>query len=272
MRAIVILFAMLLSACSAQQGRYQMADDQAPERLPEQVHTDDAQPRYEPYSLAGNKDYTLNGQRYEILREPHGYQEAGIASWYGQKFHGHKTSNGEVYDMYSMSAAHKTLPLPSYVEVTNQNNGKKAIVRVNDRGPFHNERLIDLSYAAAKKLGVLQTGTAPVALRLISPEKPAQDEWHSARHHAYYVQLLALSDGLKANQNAEQLAKAHGLPTHIARRDQVYRVRFGPFYDRGQAQQAMQVAKQHQLPGAFIVTEALVNEDTSVTSAKTNNQ
>ncbi|MGZ7319318.1 septal ring lytic transglycosylase RlpA family protein, partial [Streptococcus pyogenes] len=92
-----------------------------------------------------------------------------------------------------MSAAHKTLPLPSYVEVTNQNNGKKAIVRVNDRGPFHNERLIDLSYAAAKKLGVLQTGTAPVALRLISPKKPAQDEWHSARHHAYYVQLLALS-------------------------------------------------------------------------------
>ncbi|OOE54980.1 septal ring lytic transglycosylase RlpA family protein [Salinivibrio kushneri] len=273
MRAIIVSSAIvLLSACSSQQGRYDMHSDKAPETVPPVIHAENAQPRYEPYSLAGNKDYTLKGQRYQILRDPKGYQEAGIASWYGEKFHGHRTSNGEVYDMYSMSAAHKTLPLPSYVEVTNQNNGKKAIVRVNDRGPFHNQRLIDLSYAAAKKLDVLKTGTAPVSLRLLSPSKPADDEWHSARHHAYYVQLAALSDGLKANQKAEQLAKAHGLPTHIARRDTVYRVRFGPFYDRDQAQQAMRTAKQHQLPGAFIVTEALVNGDTPVTGAKTNNQ
>jgi rare lipoprotein A len=273
MRAIlVVITSLLFSACSNQQGRYDMHNDKAPDRVPQTIHVEDAHPKYEPYSLAGNKDYTLNGQSYQILRKPKGYQEAGIASWYGEKFHGHRTSNGEVYDMYSMSAAHKTLPLPSYVEVTNQNNGKKAVVRVNDRGPFHNQRVIDLSYAAAKKLDVLKTGTAPVSLRLISPEKPKADEWHSARHHAYYVQLAALSDGLKANQTAEQLAKSHGLPTHIARRDQVYRVRFGPFYDRGQAQQAMRTAKQHQLPGAFIVTEALVSTDSSVTSAKTDNQ
>ena len=127
------------------------------------------EPRAEPASRYGNRSpYTVLGKSYRVLPSAEGYSERGIASWYGQKFHGRQTSSREVYDMCSFSAAHKTLPLPSYVRVTNLDNGRSAVVRVNDRGPFHAGRIIDLSYAAAVKLGVDRTGTARVEVRALT--------------------------------------------------------------------------------------------------------
>ncbi len=126
-------------------------------------------PRAEPTSRYGNRSpYTVLGKSYRVLERADGYVERGVASWYGQKFHGRQTSSREIYDMCSYSAAHKTLPLPSYVRVTNLDNGRSAIVRVNDRGPFHAGRIIDLSYAAAVKLGVDRTGTARVEVQAIT--------------------------------------------------------------------------------------------------------
>ncbi|HWQ94561.1 MAG TPA: septal ring lytic transglycosylase RlpA family protein, partial [Gammaproteobacteria bacterium] len=128
------------------------------------------EPQMEPYSKYGNPPYyEVNGRLYHTLSSSAGYVERGIASWYGTKFHGRRTSSGEPYDLHGVTAAHKTLPLPSYVLVTNLSNGRNLVVRVNDRGPFHEERIIDLSYAAAGKLGVLPTGTALVEVRAIQP-------------------------------------------------------------------------------------------------------
>ncbi|MGO4551167.1 septal ring lytic transglycosylase RlpA family protein [Lysobacter sp. 2RAF19] len=122
----------------------------------------------EPRSRYGNRDYAVLGKQYHVLDDPSGYVERGTASFYGQKFHGRRTSSLEVYDMYAFSAAHKTLPLPSFARVTNLANGKSVIVRVNDRGPFHDGRVIDLSYAAAVKLGVYPAGTANVEVRALT--------------------------------------------------------------------------------------------------------
>ena len=130
----------------------------------------DAVPRVEPRSRSGNMEaYTVRGRRYFTKDDSKGYVERGIASWYGPGFHGRKTSNGEPYDMNAMTAAHKTLPLPTYARVTNLQNGKAAVVRINDRGPFHGPRVIDLSRAAATKLGVIGTGTAEVEVRALDP-------------------------------------------------------------------------------------------------------
>ncbi|HBQ01515.1 MAG TPA: septal ring lytic transglycosylase RlpA, partial [Gammaproteobacteria bacterium] len=118
--------------------------------------------------MAGNRSpYTVLGKTYTVLPTERGYSERGVASWYGEKFHGHKTSNGEVFDMYMASAAHKSLPIPSFLRVTNLDNNRSLIVRVNDRGPFHGDRIVDLSYAAAMKLGYAERGTARVHLESI---------------------------------------------------------------------------------------------------------
>jgi len=157
---------LLLSACQAP-SRYSQATDSAPDFVYPEPPMEDAEPKYEPYREQNSLPYEVLGKYYRPLKTGKGYTAMGKASWYGQKFHGHLTSNGEVYDMFGMTAAHKTLPLPSYVRVTNLENQQQAIVRVNDRGPFHSERIIDLSYAAAKKLGFYQHGTTRVKLEVI---------------------------------------------------------------------------------------------------------
>ena len=130
----------------------------------------DAVPKAELVTRAGNKNpYSVFGKTYHLLPAGSAYREEGTASWYGTKFHGRKTANGETYDMYGMTAAHKTLPIPSYVKVTNLANQRSVIVRVNDRGPFHGDRIIDLSYAAAKKLAYAGPGTARVQVEAIDP-------------------------------------------------------------------------------------------------------
>jgi len=165
----VLAIALLLSACGSRGPRYYQ-DDGPHARVPADIdRIPDAVPRAEPLSASGNNPYVVFGHRYVPLATADGYRARGTASWYGRKFHGRRTSNGEHYDMYAMSAAHKTLPLPSYVKVRNLDNGREVIVRVNDRGPFLHNRLIDLSYAAANRLGVVKTGTARVEVTAVGP-------------------------------------------------------------------------------------------------------
>jgi rare lipoprotein A len=137
--------------------------DYGPDAIVDVSHVRDAIPKVEPLSRGGNRSsYEVLGKTYSVMRDSKGYKETGGASWYGKKFHGYLTANGEKYDMYGMSAAHKSLPIPTYVSVRNLANNKSVIVRVNDRGPFHKGRVIDLSYAAASKLDMLDNGTAQV--------------------------------------------------------------------------------------------------------------
>ena len=133
-------------------------------------HIPDAVPRVEPRTRAGNANpYTVRGKIYQLIDNPEGFEEEGIASWYGTKFHNRRTANGEIYNMYGMTAAHTRLPIPSYVRVTNLANNRSVIVRVNDRGPFHGGRVIDLTYSAAKKLDFVDQGTAKVRVEYINP-------------------------------------------------------------------------------------------------------
>lgn len=176
-RTLLIIMAVTLTACvgptSPQKtgsGRYEMADDSP---LLEPIDLSVVKPVIPvpvTRTLAGNKSpYTVNGRTYHVMSTEAGYQETGMASWYGRKFHGHLTSNGEIYDMFSLSAAHKTLPIPSFLEVTNLDNNRSVIVRVNDRGPFHDDRVVDLSYAAAAYLNYADKGTARVRVKALVP-------------------------------------------------------------------------------------------------------
>ena len=144
--------------------------DTVPDYVPDVDAIPEPEVRAEPRSRAGNKSYSVLGKRYHVLDSAHGYAEEGLASYYGKKFHGRRTSNQEVYDMYAFTAAHKSLPLPSFARVTNLDNGRSVVVRVNDRGPFHAGRVIDLSYAAAVKLGYRDRGTARVRVEALTED------------------------------------------------------------------------------------------------------
>lgn len=148
-----------------------VAPDDDPTRPAREVAAADAVPKHEPLCKYGNMpSYTVLGKSYQPMRSAVGFTETGIASWYGPNFDGKPTSCMETYDMYKMTAAHKTLPLPSYVEVTNLENNRKIVVRVNDRGPFHEGRIIDLSYSAAWKLDIIKKGTAKVRIKVLTPD------------------------------------------------------------------------------------------------------
>lgn len=188
----MILSMLVIVGCSSQPSRYSLKQDSGPDRHVDVNTIPDAIPRTEARSKWGNSNYVVNGKRYRILNSSKGYFKRGIASWYGKKFHGHRTSNGETYDMYKMTAAHRALPLPSYVRVTYLRNGRSVIVRVNDRGPFHPDRVIDLSYAAAKKLGIIPHGTGVVEIETVTPEN-AQPAKTLARNNYRYSSRNNLS-------------------------------------------------------------------------------
>lgn len=156
-------------------GKYYM-DDGPPDHIPVDLAlVPDAVPRDEPFHRFANRPYTVFGQSYAPVVNKEPGKERGMASWYGRKFHGQKTASGETYDMFAMSAAHKTMPIPSYARVTNVANGKSVVVRVNDRGPFLSNRIIDLSYAAAARIGMVASGSALVEVeRIIAGLDPAQ--------------------------------------------------------------------------------------------------
>jgi len=194
----------------------------------------DAVPRAEPRSAHGNPPfYDVLGQRYFVLVSADGYLERGVASWYGPTFHGGNTSSGEPYDMYGMTAAHKTLPLPTYARVTNLRNGRSIVVRINDRGPFVANRLIDLSYTAAAKLDMIRDGTTLVEVRALTPGAPDELTRSAlAPPPALYVQAGAFAEAQNAQRLSERL-RAAGLGSAfvlspLAGHAQLFRVRLGP--------------------------------------------
>ncbi|WP_333608972.1 septal ring lytic transglycosylase RlpA family protein [Arsukibacterium sp.] len=250
---------LILTACSSKPtppvsqhpipnaGRYQQDVDSIPDRQPTMLEMVDPEPKAEQLSRGGNNPYQIFGQHYIPLRDLTEFNEIGIASWYGNKFHGHLTSNGEVYNMFAMTAAHKTLPLPSYVRVTNLENQQTAIVRVNDRGPFHRDRVIDLSYSAAAKIGMLQQGTARVKLELLtSPAMlaalpPAQ----------CYIQIFASREQQRARELGQQVNQRWSMPIEIRAADGVYRLLVGPASSSKQAGQWLNRLKADSYPQAY---------------------
>lgn len=209
----------------------------------------DAVPKAEPFHPYGTKDYVLGGRRYHVLKNSKGYNRTGYASWYGSKFHGGETSTQEKFNLYAMTAASPHLPIPSYVQVTNMNNGKKVIVRVNDRGPFHPNRILDLSYAAAKKLGFADRGVAPVKIVAIDPETWGKDQGSApskkvviARSESpmgnspVFLQVGAfaeLDNAKHLSNKINQLIDKH--PVHIEHKSDLYRVQIGPIASSSQS-------------------------------------
>ncbi len=258
---LAILAVLALSACSSSESsnssRYALADDKAPSSAPDGSKVEDAHPKYEAYSRGGNKtNYTVRGKTYQVLDSGKDFQQTGLASWYGAKFHGHLTSNGETYDMYSMSAAHKSLPLPSYVKVTNTKNNKQVIVRVNDRGPFHEDRIIDLSYAAAHRLDMLKTGTANVKIEVIyiaSPESNALAELKNTKLH--YIQVLASSNKSKLDALSKELENKYQVKTRILAVNNLYKLQLGPIGQKQLATELNQQLKNHGYPQSYLVTQ-----------------
>jgi rare lipoprotein A len=260
-RQLVILLAFTLSAC-VNQGRYKQRLDSAPVSANKKVATKDAVPRYEPETQRANKPYSVFGTRYVPMshQTAKAYSATGVSSWYGQKFHGHLTSNGETYDMFQMSAAHKTLPLPSYVKVTNLDNQKTVIVRVNDRGPFHGGRIIDLSFAAATKIDMLKTGVANVKVEVFHVDKqgnktlagkPINRKQPQGDNESWFVQVAALQNKKKITDLAEGLALLYQVPTQIPFELGVFKLRLGPLSNEAHATTLLQEVKQNGYENAY---------------------
>jgi rare lipoprotein A len=207
------------------------------------------------------KPYEVDGQRYHPLRDYQGFRQEGIASWYGGKFHGRLTSNGETYDMYGMTAAHKTLPLGVYVRVSNKRNGLTTVVRVNDRGPFVAGRVIDLSYAAAERLGVVQQGTAPVLVEALGYRKEQAGKVSYVAPQSYdigryAVQIGAFSVAANAYRLADDLRRRYGaadVQQGSSNGQDIYRVRVGNYLSLEDAEQAKVKFGQQDYPGCFVV-------------------
>ena len=248
MAAVVLL--SYLCACSQSPkesepaGPYTIDQDVAPVRTISPENVQDAIPRPDPILSVGNKSpYEVNGVSYEILQDASQYRERGLASWYGLKFHGHKTSNGEIYDLYQATAAHKSLPIPSYARVTNLGNGRSIVVRVNDRGPFHPDRVIDLSYAAAVKLGYMENGTAEVDVEILNIAG-VDDRRGTVSGNYRYLQVGAFGAESSAQQLQAELSLALSPPVVVSPvrsgEDLLYRVRVGPVADNDELQKVQQ--------------------------------
>ena len=244
-----VMAAVLLAACStgSRPGGY-YKDDGPGDDIPAGLfNTPDAQPRHEPLLPRANRPYSVFGKTYVPIADDRPYRRQGIGSWYGKKFHGNKTSSGELYDMYKMTAAHPILPIPSYARVRNLDNDRQVIVRINDRGPFHSDRLIDLSYTAALKLGIIGKGSGRVEVeRIFAGEKPPvvqapvptptapQPVVSTGLSAGYYLQLGAFSQ----RENAEALRRRYALEGRtldLIHSGTHYRLMAGPFPTREKA-------------------------------------
>jgi len=232
---LAVLVSMLLASCAGKKPQ-EPADGPSTTDLKAQ-DVADAVPQAEPLARYGNHSpYEVFGKKYYVLPSRDGYHERGVASWYGSKFHGRRTSSGEPYDMHLATAAHKTLPLPTYAEVTNLDNGKKVIVKINDRGPFKDDRLIDMSYGAALRLGMTGTGTARVDVRVIdvAADAPAASYTADAGSKGTdpagtWLQAGAYGKRSGAEQLAGQLERASLYPVSIHDIGNLFRVWLGPY-------------------------------------------
>jgi rare lipoprotein A len=214
----------------------------------------DAAPRAEPFNWRANEPYTVFGKEYVPYKALVEYRRQGTISWYGRKFHGQRTWSGEVYDMYAMTAAHPTLAIPSYVRIRNLENGRSVVVRINDRGPFHSGRVMDVSYAAAHKLGFASSGAATVEVESIlfagtpppaaKPEAPADSApllQATEDRRGIFLQLGAFGSSSNAESFRDKLQPKLAelqLSAHNVLRDRLYRVQVGPFNSRPEATQS----------------------------------
>lgn len=260
--------------------RYTIDQDRAPDEYFDVSDVVEPVPLYEPPSRGGNQSpYTVWGKTYHVMDSAHGYVEEGIASWYGEKFHGHTTSNGETYDMFQLTAAHKGLPLPTFVRVTNLDNDRSVIVRVNDRGPFHEDRVIDLSYAAAKVLGFQGQGTAPVRVEALAtrPDEDIEGRSRQAEKRppesqeeqsivtissddteSLFVQVGAFGTLSSASRLKTQLTMVSGHDVRLVSAEHngenVHRVWVGPFDKRRAAEDEKAVIRDNNLGQPIIVS------------------
>ncbi len=262
--ALLALLALALAGCGSAPpkkeaepakpgvfGKY-YADDGPPERVPENLaQIPDAVPRNEPFHRYANRPYTVFGHTYVPVLDKEPTKERGLASWYGRMFHGRKTASGEVYDMFAMTAAHKTMPIPSFARVTNVKNGQSVVVRINDRGPFHAGRIIDLSYAAAARIGIASAGSglveverifAPsdIALAPVAPPAMADVETPivSQEASALWLQLGAFASADNAEQFRNRVRASLPWilePSDLTVRDGLHRVRLGPYRNHAEA-------------------------------------
>lgn len=251
---LTLITVMAAVACSMAGCAQFPTQDHGPAKPIDVSQVPDAVPRYGPKSAYGNpSSYTVNGETYHVLPNCTDYHERGIASWYGTKFHGGRTSDGETYDMYAMTAASKELPLPCYVRVMNLENGKSVIVKVNDRGPFVENRIIDLSYAAAARIGMLGTGTALVDVAAVTPGEsspttgpgsslpvlsgtpPVRASSGNFNKPQVFVQVGAFANNSNAERVLQRLRTAAVKPAFIITESQqgitFYKVRIGPLQD-----------------------------------------
>jgi rare lipoprotein A len=269
--------------------RYALIHDQQPTGIFDASKVPDPVPRVELKSVSGNySPYRVNGKSYKVLNSAKGYHAIGIASWYGSKFHGYKTANGEEYDMYKLTAAHKTLPLPTFLRVKNLDNGKTIVVRVNDRGPFHSGRIIDLSYAAALKLGFAKKGTAHVELTALVPKsktiakfpiveskennetlKMGGNKSDVYAGYGLFIQVGAFSDKKSAENLMKKVKKHLASPVHLVLSDskgsslvidskrKIYRIWVGPFNKRKRAETELKLINEANFDQPLIITRPL---------------
>ncbi|MCV6606115.1 MAG: septal ring lytic transglycosylase RlpA family protein [Porticoccaceae bacterium] len=258
--------ALLLTGCGS--SNY-YKDDRPPRQDRDLSQIPDAVPRVEPITRAGNTNpYRALGQTYYLLDNNRGYKARGMASWYGSKFHGKPTANGETYDMFAMTAAHKTLKIPAYVRVTNLENGRKVVVRVNDRGPFLHDRLIDLSYAAAKKLGFADDGLARVEVEYIDPApvraqtQPQAEPVRATQpgkpmEKGSYLQLVAFSKAKPALQLQARLRQWVDHPVLMTinegSKGLLYKVLIGPLARPEEQQRLKAEVRQREKLSPFLV-------------------
>ena len=282
-RIVGFVFLMgALAACSSapaptppsSSSRYSIEQDRAPSGHLDIASIPEVVPEPFARTLAGNRSpYTVLGKTYHVMVTEDGYNERGLASWYGEKFHGHKTSNGEVFDMYKVSAAHKSLPIPSFLRVTNLDNNRSLVVRVNDRGPFHGDRIVDLSYAAALKLGYADRGTARVQLEAIIPDGVVVDRAAANNNNTLsqqtlrvastgdkYIQVGAFAEINSAREMSDKLRAMTNRPVFIRSLDSansgvLHRVRIGPVNDTSEIRRITQSVVAANLGSPYTVTE-----------------
>jgi rare lipoprotein A len=268
---LLALMALSLSACVTSRGGYYQDDGPHDRPRVDVSKVPDAVPRNDPVNQRNSQPYSVFGVTYRPLASARGYRERGVASWYGKKFDGKLTSNGERYDMYAMTAAHKTLPLPSYVRVRNLNNGQSVIVRVNDRGPFRENRLIDLSYAAAARLGIIGTGTGIVEVEGLSADEPVTQvasrptlpdiipKAVASDSPRLYLQLGAFSLRENAESLRNRLLAANLKPVHIEPGERegapVWRVRLGPVASVEESDQLGARVQAQGMPAPIVIVE-----------------
>ncbi|MFK7915699.1 MAG: septal ring lytic transglycosylase RlpA family protein [Pseudomonadales bacterium] len=289
----LVLFCVLLSGCVGNSSPTDAPGAKRPrvDGPPRGPHGNlaalpDAIPRLEPRSTRGNPaSYEVFGETYRVMASATGYDRTGNASWYGRKFHGQQTSSGEPFDMYALSAAHRSLPIPCFVEVTNLDNQRRTVVRVNDRGPFHSDRILDLSYAAAVKLGFHEQGTARVRVRVVGPQRGTvpeplivaqpQPKLQSPTAVAaalpapvpvaqqWFLQAGAFRQRDSALALRQRLVTLSPAPTFTVQvpADRLYRVRMGPFASRSEAERTQQTLAAARYPGAVILSAEKVISD-----------